>query len=158
MAYYPDDPLRDRSLARKLSATADHHPMMVSYLRPQAGVAPRRLSDVCSRRELIATRTYSELLRPTGVRHQLTVLTSRITATTGRGWAINRSGSDFTDRDLELAGHLQPLLSVLDQTAGQDSLRGDSRIPELAAQAYLTSREREVLWYMSKGLTAAAIG
>lgn len=49
-------------------------------------------------------------------------------------------------------------MRVLDQTAGQDAAPGDGRVLELAAQVHLASREREVLWYVSKGLTAAAIG
>jgi len=155
---YPEDPVHHRSMEDRLTATADDHPLVVSYLRSPLDVTPRRLSDVCSRRELLGTRTYAELLRPMGARHQLTVVTGPMANAVGRGWAINRSGADFTERELEIASQLQPLLRILDQAAGRREVPAHGRIAELAAQVRLTEREREVLWWLSQGLTAGAIG
>ena len=158
LVLYPDDPVHHQSLEKQLLATVDDNPMVASYLRSPADTTPRRLSDVCPRRELLATSAYSEFLRPAAARHQLNILSAWTKPEIGCAWTINRAGKDFTAGDLEIAGLLQPLLRVLDQTVGLAAVPDGSREAELAEQVHLTRREREVLGYVSIGLTAGAIG
>jgi DNA-binding NarL/FixJ family response regulator len=148
----------EKFVADELGEAADDHPMIVSYLRNREDKSPRRLSDACSRRELIRTRTYAQLFRPTSVHHQLTIITGEVSMDNARGWAINRSGHDFTDRDLEVAQGLQPLLRVLDHTRDLPGARRSDKSADMAAQLHLTDRELEVLCYVDTGLTADAIG
>lgn len=157
LVLYPDDPVHQRSLEEQLLATVDDNPMVASYLRSPSDTTPRRLSDVCSRRELFATSAYSQFLRPTAGRHQLNILSAWTKPDIGCAWTINRSGADFTDGDLEIAGLLQPLLCALDQTVGP-AVPDDSRVAELAERVHLTRREREILRHVGTGLTAEAIG
>jgi DNA-binding CsgD family transcriptional regulator len=158
VACFPDDALDEKIITDRLRETTDDNPMIVSYLRTRADLLPRRLSDVCTHRDLIRTRTYAELLRPTAANHQLTILTGRILPISGRCWAINRSGSDFADREIDLATRLQPLLWVLDHTRELLSNRSSDRDEDMAARLRLTTRELEVLRYVGGGLTADAIG
>ena len=158
VACFPKDALDEETVTGGLRETVDDNPMVASYLRIRGDALPRRLSDVCTHRELIKTRTYAELLGPAAAHHQLTILTGRMSPVSARCWAINRSGSDFSDRELELARRLQPLLWVLDHTRdlslGQE--RGENS--DVAARLHLTGRELEILRYVGTGLTADAIG
>jgi DNA-binding CsgD family transcriptional regulator len=158
VACFPEDALDGKTVTESLRETTADNPMIVSYLQTRADALPRRLSDVCTHRELIRTRTYAELLRPAAAHHQLTILTGRMSPDSARCWAINRSGHDFTDRDLELAEHLQPLLWALDRTYDLPSAAGHGASADTAAQLRLTGRELEVLSYVGAGLTADAIG
>ena len=74
------------TMARQLTEVLGEHPMMPSYLAERsAGLpAPRRLSDVASRAELERNRAYVDVLRPSGARHQLTVLASPISLRSAR--------------------------------------------------------------------------
>jgi DNA-binding CsgD family transcriptional regulator len=159
VAVHPVTGLEAETLGRRLAEVLEEHPMMPSYLA-ELGTglpAPRRLSDVATRTELERNRAYVEVLRPTGGRHQLTVLASPITLRSTRGWAISRSGRDFSDTALETAGALQPVLSLLDRTfAGTepDPSRGEAA----AERAGITPRELQVLRLVAEGLTSRAIG
>ena len=141
-----------------LAEVAQEHPMMRSYLAEprDTGAAPRRLTDIATRRELLANRAYVDFLRPMGGEHQLTVMTSRPRPDSVRGWALNRAGgSDFTERDLEVAAALQGMLALLDRT-----IAGLPAPPDPAAGERLgmTAREVEVLGHVAAGLTADAVG
>jgi DNA-binding CsgD family transcriptional regulator len=157
IAFFPEG-FDEKLVTHELGDAADDHPMIVSYLRNLADVSPRRLSDVCSRRELIRTRTYTQLFRPTSVRHQLTIITGEVSLGSARGWAINRSGQDFTDHDLEIGRALQPLLWVLDHTRDLPPVHNSDESADIAARLRLTGRELEILQYVGAGLTADAIG
>lgn len=157
LTLYPDDVYNQKSITDKLRKTVDDHPMITSYLRPGATMTPRRLSDVCTRRELMKTQAYSYLLRPMATRHQLTILTARMMPRSGQCWAINRSGQDFTEHDLGIARQLQPLLRILDRVVGTGGYDHD-RHSDMVAHLHLTRREIEILHYVSTGLTADAIG
>jgi DNA-binding CsgD family transcriptional regulator len=143
------------SLGRQLTEVLGEHPMMPSYLAEKSrGLpAPRRLSDVASQAELERNRAYVEVLRPSGARHQLTVLASPISLRSTRGWAISRSGSDFPDDAVAAARALQPMLAWLDATFGGPIPDGDA-----AEQAGLSPRELQVLRLVADGLTSNAIG
>jgi DNA-binding CsgD family transcriptional regulator len=151
--------LEAETLARQLSDVLGEHPMMPSYMsdRGPGLPAPRRLSDVATRAELERNRAYVEVLRPSGARHQLTVLASPITLESTRGWAISRSGRDFDDDALEMARALQPMLAVLDRTLSRPAVTDPARLAA-ADRVGLTARELEVLHLVAAGLTSQAAG
>jgi DNA-binding CsgD family transcriptional regulator len=133
--------------------------MMPSYLADRsAGLpAPRRLSDVASQAQLERNRAYVEVLRPSGARHQLTILASPISMRSTRGWAISRSGSDFLEEALDRARAMQPVLALLDRLF--DGGRSGAADGGTAAErAGLTSREIQVVRLVAEGLTSQAIG
>ncbi|MGY1795510.1 response regulator transcription factor [Geodermatophilus sp. SYSU D00525] len=145
-------------LARQLLDVADGHPVVRSYRadRSRGIPAPRRLSDVATRAELLRSPAYVEMLRPGGAEHQLTIMTARRAAGGSRVWTVNRSGADFTDDELASARALQPVLALLDRTVGT----GTTTAPAGAAAAEwpgLTAREVQVLGHVGSGLTAGAV-
>jgi DNA-binding CsgD family transcriptional regulator len=156
VAVHPVQGMEAEAIGRQLTEVLGEHPMMPSYLAEgTSGLpAPRRLSDVASQAELERNRAYVEVLRPSGARHQLTVLASPISLRSTRGWAISRSGSDFPEEALGAARALQPMLALLDR-----SFVGVP--PDRAAateRAGLTARESQVLQLVAEGLTSHAIG
>jgi DNA-binding NarL/FixJ family response regulator len=72
-------------------------------------------------------------------------------------WAANRTGGDFTDRELELVTALQPLLVLLERTVGEVAPAGEPARAG-AERVRLTARELEVLRLVAAGLTAGAAG
>jgi DNA-binding CsgD family transcriptional regulator len=156
---HPVRGIEAETLGRQLTEVLGEHPMMPSYMADRGSElpAPRRLSDVATRAELERNRAYVEVLRPSGARHQLTVLASPITLESTRGWAISRSGSDFPDDALAMARALQPMLAVLDRTMANHAV---AEPPRLAAAEHvgLTTRELEVLQLVAQGLTSQAAG
>jgi DNA-binding CsgD family transcriptional regulator len=145
-------------LGRQLTEVLGEHPMippLMAERRPDDVPVPRRLSDVATRTELSRNRAYVEVLRPSGARYQLTALASPISLESTRAWSISRSTRDFSDRTVELAQALQPMLVLLDRTLAVWSF-----VPDRDAQerARLTARELEVLQLVAAGLTSQAIG
>lgn len=67
----------------------------------------------------------------------------------GAGWTFTRSGSDFTDAELELAHRILPVLIALEAHGAVEQ-----------AQPILTLKPREVvlLTYLAAGHTARSIG
>lgn len=136
----------------------EDHPILLSCMRDTAAGMwrPRRLSDLVTDRELYATRAYRVGLSALGSNRQLSFLTARNGRTGIQGWSLNRWGHDFTNREVELSGYLQPILRLLD-AAYEDNGHEDEQ--KNAAAAYsLTAREQEVLRLVGRGLTATAIG
>lgn len=159
IAVHPVTGLETEIIGRRLTEVLDEHPLLPSYLA-ERGVglpAPRRLSDVATPAELERNRAYVDVLRPSGARHQLTVLASPISMRSTRGWAISRSSSDFPEAALAAAKALQPVLALLDRLV-------DGRAPRIpdggdaAERLGLTSREIEVLRLVAEGFTSHAIG
>jgi DNA-binding NarL/FixJ family response regulator len=70
--------------------------------------------------------------------------------------AVLRGGADFTTRDLELAGYLQPFLGGIYALRDRLSRQTASR-PAADAGASITDRELAVLDLMADGLIAVAI-
>jgi DNA-binding CsgD family transcriptional regulator len=158
IAAFPRGYLNDQKVSLRLVAVIDDYPVVASYLgEASAGDwTPRRLSDLVTQQELRKTRAYVELLHPVGADHQLTIPTARPTFDSGRCWAINRSGRDFTDRELELAFRLQPVLAILDRVVVA-AVPPDTSGDEAAERLSLTPREREILQRVADGLTAEEI-
>lgn len=125
------------------------HPLVQWYARsgehtPQTlGRVPPSLAPAAGRARLM-TR-----LRELGVDQQL-ALPCR-TGPTSWTFAVGRTGSDFTEQELELARSLQPLLAVVGRQA---SLAVP--VPR-SAGAGLTAREHSVLVLLAEGHTAQAI-
>ena len=158
VAAFPRGYLNDQKVSLRLAAVMDDHPAVMRYLSdPSVGNwVPRRLSDLVTPSQLRSTRAYVELLHPVGADHQLTIPTGNPTPDSGRAWAINRSGRDFTDRELEVSLRLQPILVILERAATQSprDLSGD----EAAERLSITARERQILQQVADGLTADEIG
>ncbi|MGI5452569.1 LuxR C-terminal-related transcriptional regulator [Streptomyces sp. CA-249302] len=72
------------------------------------------------------------------------------------GCLVYRSGTDFTDDDVDTALRLQPLLAAVDQQ--RQLLERWRRPAGPAADCALTPRETTVLLLLTDALTAAAIG
>ena len=139
-----------------LAEVGRRNPMVGSYLGDESSddVSPRRITDLMSTRQFVQTETYSELYKPLGSKYQLTILTARSPAGTGRCWAINRSVNDFADDEVELAQMLQPALIMLER-----AFAPATTIPEhpVAQPTRLTVRETQILARVAEGLTAHEI-
>ncbi|PWW21016.1 regulatory LuxR family protein [Geodermatophilus normandii] len=144
-------------VARHLLALAGDHPVVRSLRadRSRGLPAPRRLSDVATRAELLRNAAYVELLRPGGAEHQMTIPTAR-TGAGGRVWTVNRSGAEFSDRDLASARALQPVLALLDRTVGAHLAAAPDGVAA-REELGLTAREVQVLGHVGSGLTADAV-
>lgn len=138
--------------AARASALANYghtHEGLRSYERTPNDVAPRRISDVTTTAAWHATALYNELYRQFGPAHQLGLLTSMAGHGMGSGWTFTRTGSDFTDDEVALAGRMLPVLIALDAV----------RAPEPAQPcARLKPREVVLLTHLATGLTARSIG
>lgn len=139
----------------ELLVELDDHPMVNSYLRPRrpGDTDPRRMSDVVSHRDLVRTRAYADLLHPMGAENQLTILTSLSPGAAGSAWTFARHTGDFTDKEVDLATRLQPVLVALDRC--WEALVGPPE-PTDEEPWGLTPRELEVMTLVAKGLTATA--
>lgn len=139
----------DAALGAELARTGLEHPAVRSYLTPGDTGAPRRVSDVVSQREWEGSGLYSDAFRMRSSRYQLSVVAG-LDADGGHGWVLEREHRDFSDRDVEVASAVLPLLARLFRAA-----------PAVEAPAPvdvgMTSRERQVLALLDTGRTAAAI-
>ncbi|WP_395657470.1 response regulator transcription factor [Nocardioides sp.] len=138
----------------QLTMELDDHPMMHAYLGGAAAAtaAPLRISDLVDERTFRRTRTWADLFRPLGLKHQLTTPTGGDLRTVGVGWSLNRAHGDFTDAEVELMTMLQPVLAALEHTNRWEP------VPAVDHSAGLTPRELQVLALVADGLTAQAIG
>jgi DNA-binding CsgD family transcriptional regulator len=144
---------------RRLRSVAEDHPMLRSYVPFELdSLRPRRISDVVDYRKFVNSRTFSELFRPIGYTHQMTILTCPPGGHIGSGWVVNRQGPDFTDRELSIATALRPALALL-----EDAYRDRSSVLSMPARREapgryaLTPRELQVLGLVGEGLTAQQI-
>lgn len=141
----------------RLLVEAHDHPAIQSYLADPRDLTPRRLSDVAAPREWRGTCAHELLSEPMG-RHQLSLLVRLAAPCQGYGWTVGRSGSDFTDAELDLARALLPLLTTLDRLYEHRPGTPDPVSEQARERALLTPREVEVLSLVAEGLTAVAIG
>jgi DNA-binding CsgD family transcriptional regulator len=152
------DPRQSDEWDRLVTATIEVNPLINSYFQAPNDVAPRRMSDCVSDRELRSSRLYRELFAPIGANYQLSIIVGRLSASAGKAWAINRSGRDFTDNDLDTARRLQPMLALLDRAYQPHPVAlGAAGRDEARCRAGLTLRELDVLELLSQGLSAQQI-
>lgn len=149
--YSGDTLLPDAELTEGLCRHAFGHPAVASYLQADDDGTPRRISDVTSWREWSATPIYAEVFRPRDARFQLSIVTS-LDASGGRGWVLTRGLSDFSDRDVDIASAMLPLLAALE--SGRPGTQSEPQNP----CAQLTAREMDILCQLTSGTTARAIG
>lgn len=136
-------------LAAGLAHFGHTHQGVRSYESRPGDRSPRRMSDVASQSEWHRTPLYNEVYRQYGPAHQLGLMTSMRAPGIGIGWTFTRTGSDFTDDEVELAGRILPVLIALEQSH-------DERAPH--PMRPLKPRETILLTYLATGLTARAIG
>ncbi|MFE0461007.1 response regulator transcription factor [Kitasatospora sp. NPDC058965] len=114
---------------------------------------PVRRSDLQSLTDYHRLGTYREALRAAGAEHQLAMAFPAGWAPAGRrtvAMVVHRSGSDFTDADLDSAALLRARLShALDRL---------SPPPPPPPPGQLTQREAAVLELLAEGLTDRQIG
>lgn len=140
----------------RLAPLAGQHPVVRSFMTGTAATpAPRRVSDVASAAEWRRSRVYQEPFRELDLRHQLGIIIDVRPGQLLRGWAVVRSGRDFSDDAMILARHLQPLLVALDRMY---SARTPSPAEDVVARFRLTPRETEVLRLLALSCTAHQIG
>ncbi|MCH1882541.1 LuxR C-terminal-related transcriptional regulator [Agrococcus sp. ARC_14] len=125
------------------------HQGVRSYEQSPTDRSPRRMSDVASQEQWHATALYQEVYRELGRAHQLGLMTRMAALGIGEGWTFTRTGSDFTDRELEVAQRVLPVLIAL-----------EARRPVVQAQPSATVKPRELvlLTHLAEGHTARSIG
>jgi DNA-binding CsgD family transcriptional regulator len=159
--------LRDRTAVRfrsdlasdikqALVAHLDDHPVIAHYRLCPNDLEPVRIGDLTCDRDWFSSPVYADVFRPLGVRRQLVVLV-RFEGHHGCGYAINRTGSDFSDDTRELAAALQPVLIALHRAAEVDLEVSEARAAA-RQRVGLTARELRVLTLVASGMTAQAIG
>lgn len=153
-----------RAPMTRAADTMDDHPLIQHWVRAGVLGPPRRVSDVTSPRAWRRTRTYAEVLRPMGSPHLLAVPLCW-DRSGGTAYAVGRSGTDFTDRERDVAAVLQPVLVALHRRLpvvptgppADDRADPDARCRAAARQVGVTPRQHEVLRLVAQGRTAEAI-
>ncbi|MDQ2756795.1 MAG: helix-turn-helix transcriptional regulator [Actinomycetota bacterium] len=140
-------------------------PAIQSYVRRPDDLTPRRLSDVSDQIGPGARQARSLSQQAMGA-HQLSLIVEVRPGGRGRGWVVIRERRDFSDRDVDVASALLPVLLVLDRYHRPDVV--GSVVDDPGAQrsastvtygwATLTVRERQVVDLTVAGLTARAVG
>jgi DNA-binding CsgD family transcriptional regulator len=153
------DPADAKVSNEATAAALSDHPLVRHYLTHPEDVGPRRISDCISQRKWSSSRVYNELFIPMGARHQLAIVIAKPTLRGGRGWAVNRSTTDFDDADVTLAGSLQVILAILDRMypVNAPPRTEGSRRREAQQRAGLTDREVDMITLVAQGLTAQQI-
>ena len=137
------------TVTARVARFAQQHPIgRLLQLHPTS-VAPVRLSDVIWGPEWRRDPVFTEVFKPLGIVHQVGIPIPPYRSGRVQAWALSRSGDDFPDELLELAGHLQPLLAALNTLE-----RVTTPIP---VGVDLTDREAQILESIASGLTARQI-
>jgi DNA-binding CsgD family transcriptional regulator len=110
-----------------------------------------RWSDLQPRRRLQRLEMYAEIGRPLGIEHTLE-LWVLIPGGVAGGFAFDRSGRDFSERDVLVLDTLRPHFVQLWRNARLHRPAADSLFTS-AADGLLTAREREVLAWVARGKT-----
>jgi DNA-binding CsgD family transcriptional regulator len=125
------------------------HPAVNSFVIDPTDMTPRRISDTTTQSAWENSPAYVELFKPSKARFQLTMVTSLEPPNSGRGWALTRTLSDFTDDDVETARYLLPAIAI--------ATRRMVVVGPLDDTPILTDRERDVLSRIADGWTARHI-
>jgi DNA-binding CsgD family transcriptional regulator len=145
-------------IVEAVARTRHVHPMLVAYSANLNDLSPRRISDLISERAWRSHQVYGEVFVPLAAVHQLTVMLAPFGDGVWNGWAINRSGDDFTDAELALARQLQPMLMILNRLSCMARPADiTDRREEARERAGLTHREHEVIQLLGEGLSAVSI-
>jgi DNA-binding CsgD family transcriptional regulator len=137
------------------------HPLVLAHGRnPTAST--RRISDLVSPCAFRATPLYNEYYRAIRVEHVMAV-PIHVHRHELVSFVLNRSGRDFSDRDRACLESIRPHLgNIFRMTRAIESARAAWGVPPLAQASIedmpLTSREREVLQWLSSGKTDKDIG
>jgi len=139
-----------------LAPLAGAHPVVQSFMAEGRGVppGPRRVSDVVSAAEWQRSQVFQDPFREHDLVHQLGIVLDVRAADLLRGWAVVRSGRDFSDAQMSLARSVQPLLVVLDRMHAPAPAPGGTEATE---RYRLTPRELDVLRLLGTGCTARQI-
>lgn len=136
----------------RVAERMDDNPLIQNAARHH-DLAPRRVSDLLSAASWRRTSTFNEIVRPMGTPHLL-AFPVRLGGHVVEGYALARSGRDFSDRERDVAAAAQVALVVLHRR-----IAGVAPTPHPARPAAgLTRRETQVLLLLAEGLTAHAIG
>lgn len=120
------------------------HPL-IRHFTTSTDRLPRRVSDVAPRHEWLRSEAYGQVLKPIGTSNVLAI-PIQFTPRRAEGYAVARSGRDFSARDCAVAAAVQVALVALHPPA-----------PPLPPEGGLTRREREVLALLGEGHPAQAI-
>jgi DNA-binding CsgD family transcriptional regulator len=143
-------------------ALVQDHPFSWHYSRGAGSLAVTRISDLVPSRVWRATSGYATIRELFGTSVALAL---PVQAKPFRGLGIQRVDHDFSDRDVELARRLQPLLVAMDRhlrslRRWRSAWSGEAQprsAEEVAAALRITPRELTVLASLADGLTATAI-
>jgi len=91
-----------------LAALADQHPLISNFMATGDGSA-HRMTDFCTQDEFHASALYQRLYRPMGVEYQMAVVLPAPRPVV-LGIALNRSDTDFSERERALLNVLRPHL------------------------------------------------
>ena len=141
-ANWAEDAILETIGSWPLRDVCDYHPARAALSRP-----PLKLSDCLTRRQLRRNPWYCEVMRPSGIEHELKFWLSASSGTV-RGFFLVRGprDRDFEERDRSLIELLQPhLLDIRERWERRHR-------PSL-----LTDREAEVLGLVAVGLTNGEI-
>ncbi len=143
---------------KQVPRTSYHdHPSSRYAATPAPSHALRLTDHFATRADLEATRYYQELLRPLGLKYEVTLL---LDTPPGRrlGFSVARSRGDYSDDETELLSRLGPHLKRSfhhAQTLAQ--FQGSERRAEAWKEVDLTPRETEILRWAATGRTNSGI-
>lgn len=124
------------------------HPL-VRYHASERGLYAHRISDSVSFARFRGSALYNEYYRPVGLRHAI-ALPVRLADDELASFVLNRSTSDFTDRELALLDVLRRPLAHLFQRLLP---RASALSPQSCSRFALTPREAGVLQWVAAGKT-----
>jgi DNA-binding NarL/FixJ family response regulator len=128
-----------------LGPQAMHDHPLIRHFMTTTDRLPRRVSDVAPRQEWLRSNAYGEVLKPIGTSNVLAI-PIRFSPSGAEGYAVARSGRDFSARDCTVATAVQVALVALNPPKQPPRTMDE-----------LTRREHEVLVLLSEGYTAQAI-
>lgn len=129
------------------------HPAVASYVADPFDRTPRRVSDVVSTREWLASAAYREVFRQDNARYQLSLITALQAPDSGKGWVLTRSDRDFSETEVLAARALLAALALAEYL-----LASANRPLQDPDPPRLTQREAGILAFVARGWTAARIG